>query len=197
MYSRILLATDGSDLSLAACEHGLRLAKSLGVGALAVYASPPFDVPTGFEFVPAPLLPVDVYVESTRAAAKKNLGAVTALAKKLGVDCDTRHLRSLPPAEAIVAAAEDRPLRPDRARLARPRRLRPDVAGLGHHARAGDLRDSGAGASRGQAGAQAQDTPLVASNLAPCRSGFSRDQAYRAQSALLQGRLCRSALCAR
>jgi nucleotide-binding universal stress UspA family protein len=46
MYSRILLATDGSDLSLAACEHGLRLAKSLGVGALAVYASPPFDVPT-------------------------------------------------------------------------------------------------------------------------------------------------------
>ena len=106
MYSRILLATDGSDLSLAACEHGLRLAKSLGVGALAVYASPPFDVPTGFEFVPAPLLPVDVYVESTRAAAKKNLGADTALAKTLGVDCDTRHLRSLPPAEAIVAAAK-------------------------------------------------------------------------------------------
>ena len=31
----------------------------------------------------------------------------------------------------------------------------------------------------------------------PCRGGFSRDQAYRAQSALLQSRLCRSALCAR
>jgi len=31
----------------------------------------------------------------------------------------------------------------------------------------------------------------------PRRSGFSRDQAWRAQSALLQSRPCRSALCAR
>ena len=37
-------------------------------------ASPPFATPVGFEFVPAPLLPVDIYTESTKAAAKRYLG---------------------------------------------------------------------------------------------------------------------------
>ena len=38
---------------------------------------------------------------------------------------------------------------------------------------------------------------FAAAGPSPCRSGFSCEQAYRAQSALLQSRPCRSALCAR
>jgi nucleotide-binding universal stress UspA family protein len=106
MYKRILLPTDGSELALAAAQHGLKLARSTGAGVVALYASPPFETPAGFEFVPAPLLPVDVYEKSTRDAARNYLGAIEAAAEKAGVACKSRHVRSLSPADAIVATAE-------------------------------------------------------------------------------------------
>lgn len=107
MYKRILLTTDGSKLATHAVRHGLKLAQSLGASVLAVYASPPFEVPAGFEFVPAPLLPVDVYERSAKATAKKYLDAVDKVAAKFGVACRTRHLSSLSPADAIIAAAKE------------------------------------------------------------------------------------------
>lgn len=106
MYKRILLPTDGSDLALAAAQHGLKLARSTGASVVALYASPPFETPAGFEFVPAPLLPVDVYEKSAKDAARNYLGAIEAAAEKAGVACKTRHVRSLSPADAIVATAE-------------------------------------------------------------------------------------------
>jgi nucleotide-binding universal stress UspA family protein len=105
MYRKILLCTDGSELALHAAAHGIGLARKLGASCVAVYASPPFQTPVGFEFVPAPLLPVDIYTESTKAAASRYLGAVRELAERAGVPCKVRHLRTLTPAEAIVAVA--------------------------------------------------------------------------------------------
>lgn len=105
MYKRILLCTDGSDLALHAAAHGVDLAKAVGASVVAVHASPSFEAPLGFEFVPAPLLPVDVYTASTKLAADRYLGAVRELAKAAGVACKVKHLRSLAPPEAIVAIA--------------------------------------------------------------------------------------------
>jgi nucleotide-binding universal stress UspA family protein len=105
MYKRILLAVDGSELAQHAAEHGIALAKQLGAKVVALYASPPFTAPLGFEFIPAQLLPLDVYTESTRAAAERYLGAVANAAERAGVACKKRHIRSLSPAEAIVALA--------------------------------------------------------------------------------------------
>ncbi len=82
MYKRILLPTDGSDLALAAARHGLKLAKATGASVLGLYASPPFETPAGFEFVPAPLLPVDVYEKSAKQAAAKYLGEIEQAADK-------------------------------------------------------------------------------------------------------------------
>lgn len=106
MYKRILLPTDGSELALKAAGHGIKLAKQLGASVIAVYASPPFETPAGFEFVPAPLLPVDVYEKSTKEAAKRYLGEIEALAAKAEVPCKVKHLRSLSPADAIIAVVE-------------------------------------------------------------------------------------------
>jgi nucleotide-binding universal stress UspA family protein len=106
MYKRILLPTDGSELALDAAAHGIGLARDTGASVLALYASPPFETPAGFEFVPAPLLPVDVYEKSSKEAAKRYLGAIEALAAKAGVTCKSKHVRSLSPADAIVATAE-------------------------------------------------------------------------------------------
>ncbi len=106
MYKRILLPTDGSDLALSAAQHGLKLAKATGASVVALYASPPFETPAGFEFVPAPLLPVEVYEHSSKAAAKKYLAIIEQAAEKAGVACKPRHVRSLSPADAIVATAD-------------------------------------------------------------------------------------------
>jgi nucleotide-binding universal stress UspA family protein len=105
MYKRILLPTDGSELALDAAGHGIGLARDTGASVVALYASPPFETPAGFEFVPAPLLPVDVYEKSTKDAGRRYLGAIEALAAKAGVACKARHVRSLSPADAIVATA--------------------------------------------------------------------------------------------
>jgi nucleotide-binding universal stress UspA family protein len=107
MYKRILVTTDGSDLALHAAGYGIDLARTLGASVVALHASPPFATPIGFEFVPAPLLPVELYAESTRASAKRYLAAVAALAEKAGVACKLRHIRSLTPPEAIVATARN------------------------------------------------------------------------------------------
>jgi nucleotide-binding universal stress UspA family protein len=106
MYKRILLPTDGSALAQRAAEYGLKLAKSVGASVVTVYASPPFEVPLGFEYVPASMLPIDVYDRATKAAADNYLGKIQAAATKWGVACKPRHLRSLTPAEAIVGIAE-------------------------------------------------------------------------------------------
>lgn len=106
MYQRILLPTDGSDLARNAARHGVALAKAFGASVVAVYASPPFETPAGFEFVPAPLLPVDVYEEGAKKTAQRYLDEIDAIAKEAGVACVTKHLRAISPADAIVAAAE-------------------------------------------------------------------------------------------
>ena len=104
MYKRILVATDGSELALHAAEHAIALAKSLGAAIVALYASPPFATPVGFEFVPAPLLPVDVYTESTKAAAKRYLGDIESRAAKAGRAC-TRCGRPTPSRRASSNSA--------------------------------------------------------------------------------------------
>jgi len=107
MYQRILLPTDGSDLARSAAAHGIALAKYVGAEVVAVSASPPFETPAGFEFVPAPLLPVDAYEDGAKAAAKRYLGELTALAANAGVSARCEHLRALSAADAIVACAKD------------------------------------------------------------------------------------------
>jgi len=106
MYKRILLPTDGSKLALSAARYGLKLAKATGASVLALYASPPFETPAGFEFVPAPLLPVDVYEQSSKATAHRYLALIEQAAEKAGVPCKLKHVRSLSPADAIVATAD-------------------------------------------------------------------------------------------
>lgn len=108
MFKRILLPTDGSPLAERAAAYGLKLAAATGARAVALYASPPFETPTGFEFVPTPLVPVELYEKSAKAAAERYLGAIAKRAEKAGVACETVHVRSLAPEQAIVETATAR-----------------------------------------------------------------------------------------
>ena len=104
MYRRIMVCTDGSALSTLASRHAVGLARALDARLLALYVTPPFDPPEGFE--DSPMMPaIARYVKATRAAARRYLGAIARRAARAGVRCETRHVGGPAPAHQIVAAA--------------------------------------------------------------------------------------------
>ena len=108
MYKHILIPTDGSRLSRAASEAGVRLAKALGARVTAFFAAPP-ATPIVFKgLVPVGYQPPQAHEESIRNAAQSYLGAVEKAAQAAGVPCDVMSVTSDYPAEAIIAAAQKR-----------------------------------------------------------------------------------------
>ena len=82
MYKHILIATDGSDLSWQAIEHGIALAKSVGAKVTVLTVSEHF-YPSAFE----PKV-VEQYKKQVAALAKKYLDVAKDAASASGVDCD-------------------------------------------------------------------------------------------------------------
>jgi nucleotide-binding universal stress UspA family protein len=72
MYTNILIATDGSDLSEKAVSHGITLAKRIGAKVTVLTVLPPFK---------------------TFTAAKKTLGTAARLARGAGVACEEVHVQ--------------------------------------------------------------------------------------------------------
>ena len=106
MYKRILLATDGSTLAQHAAEQGIRLARGISAAVVVIHASPPFALPEAFEFVPIPPASIADHGERTDAEADQLMGVVHAAATRAGVPCKVMHVRGIPAAEAIIAAAK-------------------------------------------------------------------------------------------
>jgi nucleotide-binding universal stress UspA family protein len=87
MYKRILIPTDGSALSQKAVDEGVKFAQSVGAEVRAVIATPSF-------------------LRDTRKLAKKALDAVKKAASAAGVPCNSRHVVSDHPFEAIIKTAK-------------------------------------------------------------------------------------------
>jgi len=105
MYRNILVATDGSKLSLKAAMHAIALAKTLGSRITGFYASPSYPLPVyaeGMAFVP---LSRREYAAQCRAEADRVLGVVADKAKAAGVSFAPAWAMSSAPWEAILAAA--------------------------------------------------------------------------------------------
>lgn len=108
MYTRILIATDGSELSGRGLEHGLGLARKLDADVTILTVTEP-TVPvgsaTGAAWVPA-FDPAEL--DKAKAdSAKAVLEAAGKAAEAAGVRARTVHLANHYPAEGIVAAAEE------------------------------------------------------------------------------------------
>lgn len=103
MYSHILIATDGSDLSRKAVEAGLQMASRLHARATAITVSPPFHAlslaPSQAEYSLAG------YREHTEEAAQRILGEVRARAEAVGLSCGTVHVEHEHPWQAIIDTA--------------------------------------------------------------------------------------------
>lgn len=105
MYRRILICTDGSDLATLAAIHAVGIAKSLGAHLTAIYITPPFLPPEGFE--ESPMVPaMRKHMAAAVAGAKRHLGAVARRAERAQVVCETVHVGGLSAARLIVDTAK-------------------------------------------------------------------------------------------
>jgi nucleotide-binding universal stress UspA family protein len=105
MYRNILVATDGSKLSLKAATHAISLAKALGARLTGFFASPSYPLPVYADGVVFAPLSRKEYAAQCRQEADRILGAIADKAKAAGVTFTAVSAMSSAPWEAILAAA--------------------------------------------------------------------------------------------
>ena len=110
MYNRILISTDGSELGQKGVEHGLALAKALGIEATLITVTERFPVYSsgaGYDLSWSDTAMAE-YEAGQRKAAEGILASATQAAARHGVSADTLHVPDAQVAEAIIAAAQER-----------------------------------------------------------------------------------------
>jgi nucleotide-binding universal stress UspA family protein len=105
MYKNILVATDGTRLSGKAVTHAVALAKALGAGLTAFYASPDYPLPVYAEGAIVEPMTRREYAALCKDEADRILGAVAAKAESARVPFNGVHTINSTPWRAILAAA--------------------------------------------------------------------------------------------
>jgi len=101
MFKRILVPTDGSELSAAAAQKAIAFAKSINATICGFYGVPESTyTPSGVEFAP---IPDRVDVETI---ARSYLSVIEGYAREAGVPCECFFEVHESPYRAIIQAAE-------------------------------------------------------------------------------------------
>ncbi len=103
MFKRILVPTDGSEMSLKAVEGAVRFAKPLGASIVVTTVSEPYSYTNLSEYRPES---IEQYDERVTAQAQERLDAAKALCDQMGVAASTSMVKSFSPAEAIIDQAK-------------------------------------------------------------------------------------------
>lgn len=104
MYRHLLIATDGSELSLKAAAQGIELAKAVGAKVTAMAVTAPWRSIAVGEVAAA--IPAESYEKQAAAGAAEMLAKVQTLAAAAGLACDGVHASHVHPWEAILDAAQ-------------------------------------------------------------------------------------------
>ncbi len=99
MYKRILVPTDGSELSDRAVEGAARFAKPLGAELVIMTVMEPYSYTNLSEYRPES---IEQYDERMVDDAESRLRAAATKCKEIGVKCTTVSVKSFSPAEAII-----------------------------------------------------------------------------------------------
>ncbi len=105
MYKRILVPTDGSEITAKAVANAIELAKLMGAELLAIAVKEPFPYSAISEMQPVP--PQEFYDAQERVAGA-HVKKVEDLAKAAGVACQAHTVEALHPWEAIVEHAKEK-----------------------------------------------------------------------------------------
>jgi len=103
MFKRILLPTDGSEITNKALNTAVSLAKSMGATLYAISVKEPFPYSAISEMQPTP--PQEFFDAQERIAAKR-VQAVADACKAAGVTCQSHTVEALHPWEAIIDHAK-------------------------------------------------------------------------------------------
>ena len=103
MYKRILVPTDGSELTGRAVAAGIDLAKTIGAEVHTLCVKEPFPYGVVAEMQPTP--PQEFFDAQERSAAK-HVRAVIAACDAAGVVCHAETIEGVQPWEAIIEYAE-------------------------------------------------------------------------------------------
>ena len=106
MFKHLLIPTDGSALSDLALKKGIALARSLGARVTVLASSRPFHVVST-----EPLMITDTreeYEKGVEVKTRASLQFARDTARASSVRCDTTHVVSDHPCQAIIATAQAR-----------------------------------------------------------------------------------------
>ena len=103
MFQRILVPTDGSDITLKAVATSIALAKSVGAHVYTISVKEPFPYSAISEMQPTP--PQEFFDAQERIATKR-VQAVVDECKAAGVACEAHTVEALHPWEAIIEHAK-------------------------------------------------------------------------------------------
>jgi nucleotide-binding universal stress UspA family protein len=107
MYKRILVPTDGSDLSFAAIQAATRLAKSLGAEVVALNVMPKLNQFVFPDYGAYEMLSEEAFEKETVAEARGILAVAEEEASTLGVACRAVSKRDADTFRAIIDAANE------------------------------------------------------------------------------------------
>jgi nucleotide-binding universal stress UspA family protein len=99
MFKRILVPTDGSEITSQAVTTAIELARSVGAQIFTISVKEPFPYSAISEMQPTP--PQEFFDAQERIAAKR-LQSVAELANAAGVNCQAHSIEALHPWEAII-----------------------------------------------------------------------------------------------
>jgi nucleotide-binding universal stress UspA family protein len=102
MFKKILLPTDGSELSAKAAQGALKLAGQLGASVVGLTIVEPYSYSTLSEYRPETL---EAFEARNAQAAEQRLASIVQAAKDAGVPCETVTVKSFSPYEAIIETA--------------------------------------------------------------------------------------------
>ena len=103
MFQRILVPTDGSEITAKAVETTIRLARSVGARVFTISVKEPFPYTAISEMQPTP--PQEFFDAQERIASKR-VQAVVDLCATAGVPCQAHTVEALHPWEAIIDHAK-------------------------------------------------------------------------------------------
>jgi nucleotide-binding universal stress UspA family protein len=107
MFKRILIPTDGSELSRKAVNAGIEFAKEIKAKVVGFYAAEQYPMIVYGEYIPVEPISPEEYSRLEQVRAKALLGYIEAAAKNAGVECTTAFVEASQPYEGIIKTAED------------------------------------------------------------------------------------------
>lgn len=103
MFKKILLPTDGSELSTKAVQGALKMAGELGASVVGLTVVEPYSYSTLSEYRPETL---EAFEARNAQAAEQRLAPIVEAAKAARVPCETVVVKSFSPYEAIIDTAK-------------------------------------------------------------------------------------------